>query len=370
MALLSTGLALAGGAAGGLMGQQSAEKQQKDLLKAVERQNRIMDENLRRQQQAREESMALLESPTGRMQSAFDMGDDTIRRMEEEQSRMMPGLRDAFGQMRDTAQGDYLHAEDNPYLQSHIEAAQRPIQQKYEEDIRPQLTSQAIQQGAFGGSREGLTQARAARDHQRELGDVSSQMAAQNYQQERSNQLQAAQSLPSLSQQTQQVQQQPAQMSLQMGEIDQQRQNQRAQAAQMTPQREVPSLQQTEAGAKMMAPDPTEQAMQGMMGGMSMGSSLGSSLSGMMPSLSGMFGGGSNSEQILSGSGGMGSSNASMGDSGRIGGSGGSGSSNKRPSAQSSYDQSLMDNYVQKNPKGFVNGRYKPGSPLSGLNRR
>lgn len=277
---IGTTLGLGMGALGAYGSYRGASGAADDLADAIEKQNEIMERNMRMQERARDESMSLLSSPTDRMQSAFDMGDSAVDSMQMEQSRMMPGIRGGFDTLSDTAQGEFLHAEDNPYLQSHIEAAQRPVQQQYEENIRPQLSSQAIQQGAFGGAREGLTQAQAGRDHQQQLGDISTQMSAQNYQQERSNQLSAAQSLPQMAQQTQQIQQAPAQMNLQMGEMDQQRRNQKAQAAQMTPQQQVPSLQQTEAGASMMAPDPVEQGMQGLMGGMQLGGMMGDSIQG------------------------------------------------------------------------------------------
>jgi len=148
---IGTTLGLGMGALGAYGSYRGASGAADDLADAIEKQNEIMERNMRMQERARDESMSLLSSPTDRMQSAFDMGDSAVDSMQMEQSRMMPGIRGGFDTLSDTAQGEFLHAEDNPYLQSHIEAAQRPVQQQYEENIRPQLSSQAIQQGAFGG---------------------------------------------------------------------------------------------------------------------------------------------------------------------------------------------------------------------------
>lgn len=110
----------------------------------------------------------------------------------------------AQGLMNQTIQGDFLSPDSNPFLQQSIEAAQRPVIQQFEQQAMPRLRSeftqagQRVQEGgsspfdrAAGIAQQGLTQ---------ELGDISSEMAAQNYQQERSNQMNAAQVAPQLDQ--------------------------------------------------------------------------------------------------------------------------------------------------------------------------
>lgn len=86
--------------------------------------------------------------------------------------------------------GDYLHPSSNPYLAETIKAATDPIMKNFQESILPSIQSSAIQQGAFGGDREGITSALAGSEAMRNIGNVSSQIAYQNYGQERQNQLQ------------------------------------------------------------------------------------------------------------------------------------------------------------------------------------
>lgn len=110
----------------------------------------------------------------------------------------------AQGLMNQTIQGDFLSPDSNPFLQQSIEAAQRPVIQQFEQEAMPRLRSEFTQAGqriqpqgsspfdrAAGIAQQGLTQ---------ELGDISSEMAAQNFQQERGRQQQAAQIAPQLDQ--------------------------------------------------------------------------------------------------------------------------------------------------------------------------
>jgi hypothetical protein len=85
--------------------------------------------------------------------------------------------------VQNTMAGDWLN--QNPHLQGAIGAAQRPVVEQFQEQIMPQLRSQAQTAGAFGGARQGLTEAQAARDTQRVLGEISSTMTAQDYGRER-----------------------------------------------------------------------------------------------------------------------------------------------------------------------------------------
>jgi hypothetical protein len=91
-----------------------------------------------------------------------------------------------------SARGDYLYAGSNPYLQSAINAATRPIDQSLFEKYLPALGSEAIQQGAYkGSSRRGLAEASLMRDAFQAKGDIASQMALQNLGRERGLQFQA-----------------------------------------------------------------------------------------------------------------------------------------------------------------------------------
>ena len=96
-------------------------------------------------------------------------------------------------QGQSTLRGDYLMAGANPYLQSHIAEATRPIQEQLVQQTLPQIGSAAQQAGAYGGARQGLLEGSAFGNSAQAMGTVGTNMAAQNYQQERQNQLNAGQ---------------------------------------------------------------------------------------------------------------------------------------------------------------------------------
>lgn len=73
------------------------------------------------------------------------------------------------------------NVESNPHLAGFTQAALRPIQQNYEENIRPNLQSRAIQAGAYGGANADLVNAQAARDHQNTIADTTSRIYMDAY---------------------------------------------------------------------------------------------------------------------------------------------------------------------------------------------
>jgi hypothetical protein len=89
----------------------------------------------------------------------------------------------------DTIAGRYLRPESNPYLEATTQAAIRPLVESFRETIVPTIRSSAIEQGAFGGSRQGLTENLAARDLARQIADTTAKINFANYTQERQNQL-------------------------------------------------------------------------------------------------------------------------------------------------------------------------------------
>lgn len=117
-----------------------------------------------------------------------------------------------------TAAGAFLHPGSNPYLQANIEAASRPVLENLFQQVLPGIQSQAIQKGAFGGSREGITEATAGVGALNTIGDLASQMIAQNYAQERGFQMQA----PQLTAQGVALQQLPGQILGQVGDVQRQ----------------------------------------------------------------------------------------------------------------------------------------------------
>lgn len=79
--------------------------------------------------------------------------------------------------------GDILNPESNPHLQASAEAAIRPIQQNLSENILPGIRSRAVSQGAYSGNRAGIQEAQAIEGATRAMGDVTSNMYSNAYQQ-------------------------------------------------------------------------------------------------------------------------------------------------------------------------------------------
>lgn len=78
--------------------------------------------------------------------------------------------------------GAVLDPNSNQYLQSAIQGATQPIVQNFQNTVLPGITQEAIANGGFGGTRQGIAEGLAAQGMQRQIGDVASQMMNQNYQ--------------------------------------------------------------------------------------------------------------------------------------------------------------------------------------------
>lgn len=110
------------------------------------------------------------------------------------QAAQLEGIGNPFLALADfTAKGGFLDPSTNPFLQPLIEAATRPITDKFLQETLPQLSSAAIAQGAFGGNREGVTAAVLAGDVHQNLLDAASSIVGQNYFAERNFQQNAGQ---------------------------------------------------------------------------------------------------------------------------------------------------------------------------------
>lgn len=96
--------------------------------------------------------------------------------------------------LNDTIGGQYLSAESNPFLQSYIDAAIRPIQQQAEQagmDQRALFTQAGHKVQGDNSSPFAKARGDLQRDTMQAMGDTTSQIATQAYQAERANQLQA-----------------------------------------------------------------------------------------------------------------------------------------------------------------------------------
>lgn len=108
--------------------------------------------------------------------------------------------RAAQGQLTDTLSGKYLE-QGNPYLQNAITAATRPVINAYNDQIAPGLASDFSSAGRYGSGAHALASADAGAQMQAQIGDIASQMAYQNYGDERQNQIRGMLFAPELAQQ-------------------------------------------------------------------------------------------------------------------------------------------------------------------------
>lgn len=113
--------------------------------------------------------------------------------------------------------GDIWNPASNPNLQGAIRAATDPLYQRLNEQLLPQIRSDAITTGGFGGSRQGIAEGQAITGTQKQAADTASQIAQAQYDTNVRAQLQALGLLPTV----QQAQVQPAITTSGVGDVQQ-----------------------------------------------------------------------------------------------------------------------------------------------------
>lgn len=98
-----------------------------------------------------------------------------------------------------TLRGDYLNA--NPNLQGAIDAATRGLTRQYQTNVVPAIAGQFSGAGRYGSGLADASQRNAGQAYMQQVGDISSGMAYQNYNNERMNQLRASLFAPQLANQ-------------------------------------------------------------------------------------------------------------------------------------------------------------------------
>lgn len=93
-------------------------------------------------------------------------------------------------QLMNTLNGTYLNA-GNPAFQGALSAATRPMIQAYNDQIMPGIDSNFSSAGRYGSGAHAMATGDAANALMNNIGDVSSQMAYQNYGDERQRQMQS-----------------------------------------------------------------------------------------------------------------------------------------------------------------------------------
>jgi len=95
----------------------------------------------------------------------------------------------SLGQVGQTAAGGFLNA--NPYQQAMMEAATRPLTQQFSQSVLPGISSLYSRSGRLGSGAMERALGTATEAYGRSLGDITSNIAGSQYQQERGLQQQA-----------------------------------------------------------------------------------------------------------------------------------------------------------------------------------
>jgi hypothetical protein len=127
----------------------------------------------------------------------------------------------SLGGLSGTAAGQYLNA--NPYQQQMMQAATRPLQQAFSEQVLPGISSLYSKSGRLGSGSMERALGTVSEQFGRSLGDITSNIAGQQYQQERGLQQQAALQLANLAQAAPQIYGQQFLPSQTLGQVGAQR---------------------------------------------------------------------------------------------------------------------------------------------------
>ena len=127
----------------------------------------------------------------------------------------------SLGGLSGTAAGQYLNA--NPYQQQMMAAATRPLTQAFSEQVLPGISSLYSKSGRLGSGSMERALGTVAEQYGRSLGDITSNIAGTQYQQERGLQQQSALQLANLAQAAPQIYGQQFIPSQQLAQIGAQR---------------------------------------------------------------------------------------------------------------------------------------------------
>lgn len=199
------------------------------------------------------------------------------------QEAYMQGL----GGLSATSQGAFLMG--NPYLQSAIAAATRPIQQQFAETTLPGIASGFSRAGRYGSEAMARSLGQATEATSRALGDVSANIAYGGYEAERGRQQQALAGQIAASQMAPQIYGQqflPSQQLAQVGAAQEalaaqplQEAMQRFQYSQQIPYQQLQgflsSVYGTPMGSSQYAPAPQTNTAANVLGGLTTGAGVG-----------------------------------------------------------------------------------------------
>lgn len=137
----------------------------------------------------------LVAPPTGSQTQALTQGTNLANQLQGQGYGS-----EAMNMASATASGQFLMPSSNPFLQSTIESALRPVEERFFESTMPAISSAAVGAGAFGGSDQDMLKLQASRDFSREATATAGNIAYGNYAAERQNQMNSPQLLQSAAQ--------------------------------------------------------------------------------------------------------------------------------------------------------------------------
>lgn len=114
----------------------------------------------------------------------------------------------------EAASGRLMDPATNPTLRGMIEASTRPVTERLTREVLPGIDQNMMMDNAFGGDRAALTRGQAVGDWAEASGDIAAKINYDNYNRERTNQLNSAQ----LYQQGVAAEALPAQLMMALGE--------------------------------------------------------------------------------------------------------------------------------------------------------
>jgi hypothetical protein len=128
-------------------------------------------------------------SPSSQTLTALQQQEDIANQQSQLLQQSQQAFQSALGQVGQTAAGGFLNA--NPYQAQMIQAATRPLEQQFSQQVLPGISSLYSKSGRLGSGAMERALGTATEGFGRALGDVTSNIAGTQYQAERGLQQQA-----------------------------------------------------------------------------------------------------------------------------------------------------------------------------------
>jgi hypothetical protein len=128
-------------------------------------------------------------SPSAATTEAIAQQEQLARQQSPVLQQAQQAYQASMGQVGQTAAGGFLNA--NPYQQAMMEAATRPLTQQFSQAVLPGISSLYSRSGRLGSGAMERALGTATEAYGRSLGDITSNIAGTQYQQERAMQQQA-----------------------------------------------------------------------------------------------------------------------------------------------------------------------------------